>query len=108
MLSLTEVKTHLVERFHRQLSWEQEWRLVDIVDHLKTSFPEVDFNTPLPRSCMRPDGGILSILDKDGLRHPILITERKNQGTNDVRKTEGKAKQAKATQLSALERMSLV
>ena len=102
MLSLDEVIAKLVKRFHRKLSWEQEWRLVDIVDHLKAFFPEVDFNTPLPRSSMRPDGGILSIVDNDGHKHPILITERKNQGTNDLRKTEGKAKQAKG---NAVERL---
>ena len=51
---------------------------------------------------MRPDGGILSVVAGDGKAHPILITEVKNQGTNDLRQTEGKAKQSKG---NAIERL---
>ena len=43
-----------------------------------------------------------SIVDKDGLSHAILITEKKNQGTNDLRAQEGKKKQAKG---NAIERL---
>ena len=51
---------------------------------------------------MRPDGGILSIVDKDDRGHVILITEKKNQGTNDSRVKEGKPRQAKG---NAIERL---
>jgi type II restriction enzyme len=51
---------------------------------------------------MRPDGGILSILDQDGREHPILIVEVKNQGTNDTRAKEGLAAQAMG---NAIERL---
>jgi type II restriction enzyme len=51
---------------------------------------------------MRPDGGILSLLDKEDRRYPILIAEKKNQGTNDVRALEGKSKQARG---NAIERL---
>ena len=51
---------------------------------------------------MRPDGGILSMLDNEGTARPILITEVKNQGTNDLRVAEGKPKQAKG---NAIERL---
>ena len=51
---------------------------------------------------MRPDGGILSIRDKDGNLFPVLIVEVKNQGTNDLRKAEGKPPQAKG---NAIERL---
>jgi type II restriction enzyme len=51
---------------------------------------------------MRPDGGILYILSKDNQRYPILIAEKKNQGTNDLRAKEGKSKQAKG---NAIERL---
>ena len=42
-----------------------------------------------PKSTIKPDGGILFMNDI-----PILTTEAKKQGTNDLRCTEGKKKQA--------------
>ena len=51
---------------------------------------------------MRPDGGILSLQRNDGKTYPILITEVKNQGTNDIRAREGKPKQSKG---NAIERL---
>lgn len=51
---------------------------------------------------MRPDGGILSIVGRSGRNYPILIAEKKNQGTNDLRASEGKQKQAKG---NAIERL---
>jgi type II restriction enzyme len=51
---------------------------------------------------MRPDGGILSIVDDKEKKYPILITEMKNQGTNDLRLKEGKKRQAKG---NAIERL---
>jgi type II restriction enzyme len=52
---------------------------------------------------MRPDGGILHFVSKDQkTSYPILITEVKNQGTNDIRATEGTPKQAKG---NAIERL---
>ncbi|MDR3341629.1 MAG: hypothetical protein LBT14_02365 [Treponema sp.] len=52
---------------------------------------------------MRPGGGVLSILSKnENKKYPILITEVKNQGTNDLRAKEGKTKQAKG---NAIERL---
>ncbi len=51
---------------------------------------------------MRPDGGILSMLDKSDKAFPILISEKKNQGTNDLRAAEGKSRQSKG---NAIERL---
>jgi type II restriction enzyme len=51
---------------------------------------------------MRPDGGVLYVVDKKGVNYPILIAEKKNQGTNDLRAQEGKGKQAKG---NAIERL---
>ena len=42
------------------------------------------------------------MVNKRGKRFPILITEKKNQGTNDLRAQEGKKKQAKG---NAIERL---
>lgn len=79
-----------------------EWKLRDVVERLKADFPAVDFHHHFASSAMRPDGGILSLVDKAGRRHPVLIAEKKNQGTNDLRLLEGKGKQAKG---NAIERL---
>ena len=41
-------------------------------------------------------------MTRDGKAYPILIAEKKNQGTNDLRLAEGKGKQAKG---NAIERL---
>ena len=52
---------------------------------------------------MRPDGGILSLVARESAEsYPILISEVKNQGTNDLRAKEGLKKQAKG---NAIERL---
>jgi type II restriction enzyme len=51
---------------------------------------------------MRPDGGILFLVSENGAKFPILITEVKNQGTNELRAKEGLKKQAKG---NAIERL---
>lgn len=54
------------------------------------------------KSFVSPDGGILSIDFGGGEIYPILISEAKKQGTNDIRKVEGLGKQAKG---NAIERV---
>jgi type II restriction enzyme len=51
-------------------------------------------------SFVKPDGGIIYYV-KNNKKYPVLITEAKKQGTNDIRATEGKAKQGKG---NAIER----
>ena len=51
-------------------------------------------------SFVKPDGGIIYFL-KNNKKYPVLITEAKKQGTNDIRATEGKAPQGKG---NAIER----
>ena len=85
-----------------RLCHEREWKLKDVVEKLQSNFPSVDFYYFFDTSSMRPDGGILSLLDRAGLTFPLLIVEKKNQGTNDLRKTEGKQKQARG---NAIERL---
>jgi len=84
------------------LKHESQWLLRVVVDGLKHDFPELDFHFFHTTSGMRPDGGILSLEDKNGHHYPILIAEKKNQGTNDLRAAEGKRKQAKG---NAIERL---
>lgn len=97
------VKEMLIDHFPNiKLEWEQSWKLVDIIEILKLEFPDLSFASALEKSKMKPDGGFLYILNDKGERYPILITEKKNQGTNDLRKSEGKPIQAKG---NAIERL---
>ena len=101
--ALYEATERLIEKFGLKLQHDKTVMLKDIVAALKTSFPSVSFSDPLQTSYMSPDGGILSILSEDGTRSfPILITEVKNQGTNDLRQAEGLKKQAMG---NAIERL---
>ena len=84
------------------LRHESQWFLAAVIASLKAAFPKVDFQSYHSSSTMRPDGGILSIVSSKNESYPILIAEKKNQGTNDLRELEGKAKQAKG---NAIERL---
>ena len=55
-------------------------------------------------SSIKPDGGFLFIRSNqsNALTHPILISEVKNQGTNDLRRQEGLPRQARG---NAIERL---
>lgn len=81
---------------------ETQWSLTKVIARLKELFPEVAFCSCMESSTMRPDGGILSIYGRKGELYPILISEKKNQGTNDLRALQGKPRQAKG---NAIERL---
>ncbi len=101
--TLGYLSNELAVEYKVNLKHESQWLLKDIVEDLRKIFPnDVSFSYLFDTSSMRPDGGILSIVDKDDKAYPILITEVKNQGTNDLRKLEGKPKQAKG---NAIERL---
>jgi type II restriction enzyme len=100
--ALTAVVAKLQEDFGLQLHHDTTWKLVDIISSLKADFPEVVFAHARADTYMQPDGGILSVVDRDGCKHVILIVEVKNQGTNLERIAEGKPKQAKG---NAIERL---
>lgn len=89
---------------HPQLTFVhiKDLKVKDIVDYLKTTTGNDDFHCEFETSSIRPDGGILFIKSKDESLRPILIAERKNQGTNDIRLLEGKKKQGKG---NAIERL---
>lgn len=101
--AVRRVKMKLAKEFPG-LSFRQEpqWHLNDVIAHLQFLYKDVSFCSCLATSSMKPDGGILSIIGRDGHSHPILISEKKNQGTNDLRLREGKRKQAKG---NAIERL---
>jgi Restriction endonuclease EcoRI. len=100
--SLPLLCKQLSSKYGVQLKHESQWLLRDVVGKLRHNFPEVSFNYIFDTSSMRPDGGILSLVDKYNTSYPILITEVKNQGTNDLRESEGKSKQARG---NAIERL---
>lgn len=101
--AIRSVSTALKSKFPKiQLYHVTEWKLKEVVEKLRKDFPSVDFHYFFDTSAMRPDGGILSIVDKKGGLHPVLIAEKKNQGTNDLRALEGMSKQAKG---NAIERL---
>ena len=104
--SLQEVVDHLGVKFDKRivLNHEKQWLLKDIVAELQRTYSDVEFHYHFARSSIRPDGGILYIQGKrdDPLTYPILITEVKNQGTNDLRAQEGLPRQAKG---NAIERL---
>ena len=76
--------------------------LNEIITHLKHEFTETPFSFCKESSFMTPDGGILSMISITETRYPILISEKKNQGTNDLRLQEGKKRQAQG---NAIERL---
>lgn len=101
-MALGKVMLSIINKFNIKLEHENNMYLKDIVIRLKKLYPDVDFSYNFDTSSMRPDGGILYIVAKDKEKYPILITEMKNQGTNDLRIKEGMKKQAKG---NAIERL---
>jgi type II restriction enzyme len=100
--ALIEVERRLDEKFHVALHFSGNWYLKDIVGSLRNVFPSIEFFYHFDTSSVRPDGGVLFLVSKSGDRYPILISEVKNQGTNERRLKEGLKKQAKG---NAIERL---
>jgi type II restriction enzyme len=100
--ALKDALVRLQDAFDLQFDHKREWKLQEIVARLREEYPDVPFAEPFARSSMKPDGGVLSIVDQDGKHHPILIVEVKNQGTNVERIAEGLPRQAKG---NAIERL---
>lgn len=105
VIALENVISRLESKYNNvSLAHETHWYLRDIVQELKSTYDDVEFHYHFENTSIRPDGGILHIVSKkdDGFIYPILIAEVKNQGTNDIRKKEGKPKQARG---NAIERL---
>jgi len=101
--ALEKLLDRLEQRFPQvKFDHKAEWRLKDIVASLREIYPDVKFHYHHDTSSMKPDGGILSIVDKGGKTYPILIVEVKNQGTNELRLREGLPRQARG---NAIERL---
>lgn len=101
--SLRRVLERLENKFpHLTFIHTPKLTLKTVVEHLRKSFPDIEFYYKFESSFMTPDGGFLCIENNKGDRFPILIPEVKNQGTNDLRQQEGLKKQAKG---NAIERL---
>lgn len=102
MIAVVRVIKKLEAKFGLRFEHQQKIFLKEITQHLTKSFPEIQFKHHFDSSFLTPDGGFLFILDKEGNRHTILISEAKRQGTNDLRAAEGLEKQSKG---NAIERL---
>jgi len=105
--ALIIVLGQLEQKFGAEISFhhQKQWLLKTIVEELAEYYSEMEFHYHFDTSSIRPDGGILFLQSKekdDPFTYPILISEVKNQGTNDIRLKEGLAKQAKG---NAIERL---
>lgn len=100
--ALQEVVQKTLQNYGLHLVHDQHWYLKYIVDNLRKNFSDEEFFYYYNTSSIKPDGGFLSILDSEGNKYPILISEVKNQGTNDLRELEGLKKQARG---NAIERL---
>lgn len=100
--SLLLIMNELQSAYNLHLHHDLSWRLHSIVDTLRRNFSKEDFHYHFETSAIKPDGGLLSLIDADGSKYPVLISEVKNQGTNTLRLEEGLKKQAKG---NAIERL---
>ena len=104
--ALQKVTKDLQKRFGAEITLvhEKKWPLKDIVAELTRTYEDTEFHFHFDSSSIMPDGGILYIKghEDDSITYPILISEVKNQGTNDLRAKEGFKKQARG---NAIERL---
>lgn len=77
-VALTAVIEGIYSAHGLRLHHDPYWHLKYIVDSLRKNYPEEDFSYFFETSSIRPDEGILSLLDNDGTKYPILISEVKN------------------------------
>lgn len=93
-----KVVSKVIKEIKKNMNVELEWRsniyLKYMVDTLRQVDKNIEFSDVKRTSNIRPDGGILYLLDKNKNKYIILISEMKSQGTNDARKKEGKSEQA--------------
>src|SRR5258707_162713 len=81
--ALGQVEVRIQKKFAVRLAHKRIWYLDEILPALEEKFgSNVQFGKihSKRRPSMKPDGGVLSILDHDDTAHPILISEVKSQG----------------------------
>ena len=104
--ALEQVIENLQARFKSEITLvhESKWYLKDIVEELTDTYSNTEFHYHSDNTYITPDGGILYIKgpEDDNMTYPILISEVKNQGTNDLRAKEGLPRQPRG---NAIERL---
>jgi type II restriction enzyme len=102
MKALVDVVEKLDAKYGDIFEHEKQILCSSIVSELSVNYPGVNFKCHFNTTYLMPDGGLLYVIGKDNQRLPILISEAKRQGTNNLREAEGLAKQAKG---NAIERL---
>ena len=95
-----KVKERLEEKYNIDIVFEKKIFILEIVDKLNKLYNKKHYYEN-EKSFINPDGGFLFV-NINNEKLPILISEVKNQGTNDQRLKDGKKKQAKG---NAIERL---
>ncbi len=68
--ALHVVIANLSDKYRLRLHHDPYWYLKYIVENLRKNYPEEDFSYYFETSSIRPDGGILSLLDNNGNKYP--------------------------------------
>lgn len=95
------VKEELETKYNIDIVFEKRLYISEIADKLNKLYTNKKHCFESEKSFIKPDGGFLFV-NVNNEKLPILISEVKNQGTNDRRIREGKKKQAKG---NAIERL---
>jgi len=101
-LALQKTIENIIDAFPVELAHESRVYVKDIVEQLRAAHPDIPFHKHFDNTSLLPDGGILYVVANNGTKHVVLISEAKRQGTNDARKEEGLAPQARG---NAIERL---
>lgn len=93
----------LIKNKYKNLLFNYD-KTVNINDIVKNIMPKkhIKYHEFLSTSRMSPDGGIISLINNDNIKYPILISEAKTQGTNDKIVFSGQKRQAMG---NAIERL---
>ena len=97
-----QIQIKLQEEYNGKINLYHDTKiyLKDIVAKLRKIYPNEIWFYNFEKSTIKPDGGILYIVDNEGRQYPILIAEQKSQGTNDRIVQETGKKQSKTTHSS--------
>lgn len=115
-LAMQDTIQYLKKRFDGQLhdytlTFEKSISFETMIDIIKNTGVRKEFDTVFNRKgntnrmrVIKPDGGVIFLSKKsdDSFLKVLLIAETKQQGTNDIRKREGKKPQAQG---NAIERL---
>lgn len=80
------LKTNLTKKYpHLKFVFEEKLFIKELVSTLKQRFNDEEFCYCFDKSFIKTDGGFLYVVcPKTSLKFPVLVSEQKKQGTNDV------------------------